>query len=66
MGLDEKEVLPFIQTIIEERDEMAKRQENSPTLTRFIEKIAKEADEWAEQTKKRLGSKPRLMPKLYC
>ena len=52
MGLDEKDVLPFIQTIIEERDELAKRQDNSPTLTRFIEKIAKEADEWAEQTKK--------------
>jgi hypothetical protein len=52
MGLDEKDVLPLIQTIIEERDELAKHQDNSPTLTRFIEKIAKEADEWAEQTKK--------------
>ena len=52
MGLDEKEVLPFIRTIIEQRDELAKRQENSPTLTRFIEKIAREADAWAEQTKK--------------
>jgi hypothetical protein len=52
MGLDEKEVLPFIQTIIEERDELSKRLDNSPTLMRFVEKIAKEADEWAEQTKK--------------
>ena len=52
MGLDDKEVLPFIQAIVEERDDLAKRQENSSTLTRFIEKIAKEADEWAEQTKK--------------
>ena len=45
MGLDDKEVLPFIQAIVEERDDLAKRQENSSTLTRFIEKIAKEADE---------------------
>jgi len=52
MGLDENDVLPLIQTIIEERNELAKHQDNSPTLTRFIEKIAKEADEWAEQTKK--------------
>jgi len=52
MGLDEKDVLPFVQSIIEERNEMAKRQDNSPMLTPLIEKITKGADEWAEQTKK--------------
>jgi hypothetical protein len=52
LGLDEKEVFPFIQTLIDERNELARRQENTPKLTHFIEKLTKEADEWAEQTKK--------------
>ena len=52
LGLDEREVVPYIQALTEERDELSKHQDTSPTLTRFIEKIAKEADEYAEQTKK--------------
>lgn len=57
MGLDEEEVASFIRRLTSERDELAKHRESSASLARFIEKMAKEADEWTEQVKKEAREK---------
>jgi hypothetical protein len=50
MGLDESEVSAYIKEILSHSDESA-RHEQSATLTRLIDKVAHEADAWAEQTR---------------
>lgn len=51
-GLDEKQVVPFIEELIEERDSLRKRQEHLSTLTRAFETIISEADDKAKEIKR--------------
>jgi hypothetical protein len=51
-GLDESQVIPFMERIISERDLLAERQEHLTSLTRLYERTIAEADELAKQIKK--------------
>ena len=51
-GLDETQVVSFIDELINERDLLLKRMEHLSTLTKLAEKTIVEADRLAEDTKK--------------
>ena len=51
-GLDETQVVSFVNGLIDERDRLTQRQEHFTSLTKLAEKTVAEADELAEEIKK--------------
>ena len=51
-GLDEAQVVPFVDALISQRDMLTQRTEHLSSLTKLAEKTVAEADELAEEIKK--------------
>jgi len=58
-GLDEAQIVSFVNELISERDQLIRRAEHLSTLTKLAEKTVVEADKLAEETKKEAAEQTR-------
>jgi hypothetical protein len=64
LGLDHDEVMSFMEQVVNERDELLKRQEHVNSLTRLYEKTVADADDLAKQIKEEAKVKAQNVAKV--